>query len=405
MEKIALKHDLDEELAIARQKIESLQNRVVQMESEHDHAKAIASALRQSEERYKYFFENSPMGIYRTTPDGRILLCNPQLIKMLGYDSLEELRTRNLEAEGFDPQSPRSRFKELVEMQGEVKASEAAWRRKNGSIIYIRENARAVKDEDGDIICYEGTVEDITERKQLEKTKEDFISSAAHELRTPLTALQGYLTLLEKEHHGVLGKEQTYVEKLVRAAKKLHDVVEDLLSVIKLEHRPKMEFLPFEISPIIDEVVNEWRIKAKNDNKTLFVEMHEDYLLSGNPDHTKKIISNLVGNALKYTESGAVIKISCKKSITESGPIATICVQDNGVGIAKDYHQSIFEKFFRVPNALSIKAGGTGLGLYIVKQLVEMQKGRIWVDSELGIGSRFCFTLQLLEESKQLPLI
>jgi len=96
MEKIALKHDLDEELAIARQKIESLQNRVVQMESEHDHAKAIASALRQSEERYKYFFENSPMGIYRTTPDGRILLCNPQLIKMLGFDSLEESHVRIL---------------------------------------------------------------------------------------------------------------------------------------------------------------------------------------------------------------------------------------------------------------------------------------------------------------------
>jgi PAS domain S-box-containing protein len=131
--------------------------------------KKAEEAQKESEERYRNFFENAPLGIYRTTPDGQILLANPALIRMLGFSSLEELAQRNLEKEGFEPQYRREEFKKHLEKEGEVQGLEAAWVRSDGSTIFVRENARAVKKEDGSIQYYEGMVEDITEHKKAEE--------------------------------------------------------------------------------------------------------------------------------------------------------------------------------------------------------------------------------------------
>jgi PAS domain S-box-containing protein len=124
--------------------------------------------LRESEERFRKVFENSVIGLYRTTPDGRILLANPSLIKMLGYTSFEELRERNLEESWYEPGYPRNEFKKRIEEDGVVVGLESGWRREDGTTLFIRESARAVRDEDGNTLYYEGTVEDITERKKAE---------------------------------------------------------------------------------------------------------------------------------------------------------------------------------------------------------------------------------------------
>src|SRR3989338_2022981 len=383
MDKIAIKNDQDYEISILRERISELEG--------------LTERLRQSEERYRYFFETSPVGIYRTTPEGRILLCNQRLLDMLGYDSFEGIKDRDLEGDGSEPYYPRARFKQLLKIKGEAEILEAAWIKKDGSIIYVRENARAVKDKNGEIIYYEGRVEDITERKNLEQAKEDFISTAAHELRTPLTSLQGYLALLDKEHHGLADKEQAYINKLVKAAHRLHEIVEDLLSVIRLDHRPNVDLVAFQLEPVMEEAANEWRLKAKEERKSIILETQGDYVIQGEPEYTKKIISNLIGNAVKYTENGGTIRITNSRSADDNQPMVLVTVEDNGVGIAKEHHQDIFTKFFRAPNPLSVKAGGTGLGLYIVRQLVEIQRGRIWVNSEVGRGSKFTFTMPLRE--------
>ncbi len=125
--------------------------------------------LSYSEERYKELFENSPLGIYRTTPDGQILLANSALIHMLGYSSFKELAKRNLEKEGFEPDYPRSQFKEIMEKEGEVKGLESAWLRRDRTATFVCENAKAIRDEKGKILYYEGTVEDITEKKKAEE--------------------------------------------------------------------------------------------------------------------------------------------------------------------------------------------------------------------------------------------
>ena len=131
--------------------------------------KRAEEASRESEERYRTLFENSPVGIYRTTADGRILAGNPAFAQMLGYSSSEELASRNLNAPDFEPQYSRDQFTEKLEKEGRITGLESEWRRRDGSVILVRENARAIQDEDGQILYYEGTVEDITERKRAEE--------------------------------------------------------------------------------------------------------------------------------------------------------------------------------------------------------------------------------------------
>ena len=121
------------------------------------------------QEQIRSFIENLPLGVYRTTPDGRVLMANPTLLRMLGYDSWEELAFRNLEGEGFEVGHPRSAFCQQIEREGEARGLEAAWKRRDGSVIFVRESARAFRAHDGRVLYYDGIVEDVTERRRLEE--------------------------------------------------------------------------------------------------------------------------------------------------------------------------------------------------------------------------------------------
>ncbi|MFB3920848.1 MAG: PAS domain S-box protein [Terriglobia bacterium] len=131
--------------------------------------KRAEAALRESEERFRSLVENSPIGIYRTTPEGKILMANPALVKMLGYTSVAELESRNLEEEGFEPSYRRTDFKRQVEGHGQFRGLEASWKRRDGSVIHVRESAIAVRAFNGHVLYYDGIVEDITERRRAEE--------------------------------------------------------------------------------------------------------------------------------------------------------------------------------------------------------------------------------------------
>ncbi|OYV97048.1 MAG: hypothetical protein B7Z68_04355, partial [Acidobacteria bacterium 21-70-11] len=133
--------------------------------------KRAQAALHESEARFRSLFDNSPIGIYRTTPDGEILDANPALLAMLGYATLDELRQRNLEDTGFEPEYPRARFEEAIQRDGHVRGLEARWKRKDGELLVVRENALAIRGSDGKILFYEGAVEDVTERTRAEDAR------------------------------------------------------------------------------------------------------------------------------------------------------------------------------------------------------------------------------------------
>ncbi len=156
------------------------------------------TALHETEERFRHLYENATVGLYRTTPDGRILMANPAAVDMLGYDSFEELAGRDLEDTGYEPGYPRRRFKEMIEEQGEVHGLESAWKRKDGSTIYVRESARAYYDDDGHIKYYEGSVEDITEQKE-----------AVTQLRRHMENME-YIAGTAREFMELEGREKAY---------------------------------------------------------------------------------------------------------------------------------------------------------------------------------------------------
>ncbi len=131
--------------------------------------KRSGEALRESEERFRSLFENATVGFYRTTPDGCVLMVNPALVKMLGYSRAEELTSRNLENDGFEPGYPRSEFRERIEREGVLKELEAVWKKRDGSSILVCESARVIRASDGKVLYYDGTVEEITERKRAEE--------------------------------------------------------------------------------------------------------------------------------------------------------------------------------------------------------------------------------------------
>jgi PAS domain S-box-containing protein len=172
--------------------------------------KLVEGALGESEEQHRNLFENVPTGIYRITPDGHILMANPALIRMLGYSSFEELTSRTLENdERFGPAYPQSQFKEL---EGEVRGLESAWVRRDGTMIFVRENARAIRGEDGAVLYYEGTVEDITERERVEEalreSEERYRTLVEHtyDLITE-TNIDGRYLYASPKHKDVLGYE------------------------------------------------------------------------------------------------------------------------------------------------------------------------------------------------------
>jgi len=178
--------------------------------------KQAEKALRKSEERFRGIFENSLVGLYQTTPDGRILTANPALVRMLGYSSFEELTARNLEQEGFETDYPRSEFKRRIKAEGQIIGLESAWRKRDETTLFIRESAQAIRDDAGNILYYQGTVEDITECKKAEaelcqeRDKAQKYLDVAGVLFLVLDA-KGIVTLINRKGCELLGYEENNI--------------------------------------------------------------------------------------------------------------------------------------------------------------------------------------------------
>jgi PAS domain S-box-containing protein len=233
----------------------------------------------------------------------------------------------------------------------------------------------------------------ISKEKEFIEAKNEFVSLTTHELRTPLTAIKGYLSMILSGDSGkISNKQEQYFGKAYQATERLVNLVEDLLDVVRIdEERVIINPIPCCINNIITESLEGYSMKAKTKNITL--EFHSDSSIQvmADPEKVKHVLCNLVDNAIKYTKERGkvVVTLQTKKNDLIIG------VRDTGVGIQTKHLKNIFDRFVRVPNSLSVKAGGTGLGLYIVRSFVEKQGGTIWVTSQINKGSTFYFSLPL----------
>lgn len=243
---------------------------------------------------------------------------------------------------------------------------------------------------------------DISSAKAAERQRDEFISTASHEMRTPVAAIEGYVALaINPKVATIDDKARQYLTKAQESAQHLGKLFQDLLSTTKLEegklpNRPEV----FDMTELVHSVVDELHFKAEKKQVALVAQQSAVsggttvqpilYVLA-DPERIQEVLTNLVDNALKFTEKGEV-----KISIEGNDKTITVGVHDSGIGIAPEDLPHIFQKFYRIDNSKTRTIGGTGLGLYICRQIIELYQGRMWVESKPEEGSHFYFSLPRL---------
>lgn len=231
-------------------------------------------------------------------------------------------------------------------------------------------------------------LQDVTHFKELDRIKSEFVSTVSHDLRTPLTTIQGYISLLDRV--GPLNEQQVeFVDRIRTSVADITDLISELLDLGRIEAGYDLEMEPLHLEDIISDVVRELRSLAAEKDQDLSWDEQTLPPIQGNPRRLRQVIENLVGNAIKYTDVGGRIAVRTQ----HDGNHVMTRVSDDGIGIPLADQPYIFERFYRVESDETEDIKGTGLGLTIVKSVVEKHGGRVWVESRPGAGSTFTFVL------------
>jgi len=390
-----------------------------------DKIKSQMTELRNAEKKYRSIFENAVEGIFQSTPEGRFISTNPAMAHILGYDSPEEALAAYSDIQNqlhFHLQD-RENFLVLLGEKGRITGFETQIYRKDASMIWISVSARIVRDAEGKVLYYEGTVEDITERKKAEEAlqraydelevkmaertaelavakeraeaadrlKSAFLASMSHELRTPLNSIIGFTGIILQELAGPLNDEQTKQLNMVRnSSRHLLDLINDVLDISKIEAgQLEITSEPFDMREAIEKVVRTVTPLAEKKGLALVAEVAPQVgQITSDRRRVEQILINLTNNAIKFTEEG-VVCVECE--VNDSWLVTRVV--DTGIGIKPEDVGKLFKAFQQVDTGLARVKEGTGLGLSICKKLLEMLGGEIWVESEWGVGSTFTFTL------------
>jgi DNA-binding response OmpR family regulator/nitrogen-specific signal transduction histidine kinase len=244
----------------------------------------------------------------------------------------------------------------------------------------------------GDFLGVVTVLRDITKEVESDRAKSEFVSTVSHELRTPMTAIKGYTDLLHAGAVGSINKEQKRFLGIIRSnADRLTALINDLLDISRMDAgRVRFEPQPMQVGEVVSDVVNALAVQADTKQQTLTYEVVGGLPdVVGDRDRLNQVVTNLVGNAIRYTPEGGEVEVH----VYPVEGAVRVDVRDTGIGIAPDDLGHIFERFYRSDHPLVQETSGTGLGLSISKMFVEMHGGRVWVESELGKGSTFTFIL------------
>ncbi len=360
-------------------------------------------ALRESEARYRALFDRVPLGLYRTAPDGRILDANPTLVEMLGCPDRATLLATNT-ADYYVNAETRRYVQEQLHRDGIIRDFEMQLRRRDGKLIWVRDNARAVRDEEGRLLYYEGILSDISHWKQMERymmrterlAAMGYIATMlAHEIKNPLQAIQSNLELMaeyplspeeRRESLNICGQE---VERLV-------EITQRVLGLARTEHEA---YRPFSIIQVVEDtlkLLNEPLRKAE-----ICVTTHLPADLPpalGAPQQIGRVLLNLMINAIEAMPTGGRLEItaSLERGLKADQQVLSLTLTDNGPAIPAEYMERIFDPFF------TTKPGGTGLGLFVSHNIVQQHGGTLRVENLEGDqGVAFTLTLPLAPTGHQ----
>jgi PAS domain S-box-containing protein len=359
--------------------------------------------LRESEEKYRFLFEKSPVSILLIDIQGKIEDCNPALEKLIDYDKNALIGKNYNSINVVLPEYLPILFKRLkVIAKGEsVHPIDIQLRKKDGSLIWVTIESTLVKLGEKPVLMV--MVHDISKTKELEiKLKElnemrkEFIDRASHELKTPITTVYGAYQLLDLLHKDNFNPEQLELLEMASiGTKRIKKLVDDLLDVSLMESKTfKLHKSKTNISAIIINCIKEMKYFSNKRNHQINIDIIPDLYMNIDESRIELVLTNIISNAIKYTPPNGKISIKLKSD----AHFAHIEIKDTGVGLTKEEIDNLFKKFSIIESPLKkdldMDLGSTGLGLFLSKEIVKLHRGDIWAESEgKGKGSTFIFKI------------
>ncbi|MBI4324583.1 MAG: PAS domain-containing protein [Chloroflexi bacterium] len=342
---------------------------------------AAAQALAQQQAWFNSMLE----GLLLLDREGRVQLVNQALERMFGLKGdprgqtvLEAFRLHQLPD-----------LIDRVAREGQVLGFEIELPGLEKRCVEI--NAAAIRDREGRPHGMTLIFHDLTRLKQLENTRQEFVANVSHELRTPLTLIKGCVeTLIDgaKDDPAVATR---FLQTIQKHTDRLVYLIEDLLTISKLESgQIVLNLHAVPLRPITERVLDDLLARAAEKKVRILNEVPPGIVVRADSDRLQQVLFNLVENAIKYGQAEGVVTVGARR---DDQPTVEIWVRDNGPGIPPEATERIFERFYRVDRARAREQGGTGLGLSIVKHIVQTHGGEVWVESKLGQGATFYFTL------------
>jgi PAS domain S-box-containing protein len=361
------------------------------------------AALRLSEERFRRAFDDAPIGMALMGLEGRWLKVNRALCDMIGYAEVELVET-DLHAVTHpeDLETELGLLRQVLAGELPSYQMEKRYLHKNGSLVYVIASVSLVRDANGIPVYFLKQIENITQRREIDRMKGEFISTVSHELRTPLTSIRGSLGLITA---GVLGKLPEKAGEMVKIAyqncERLVRIINDILDVEKIKSGG-MEL------HIANVPVDAFLQQALAVNQGFGLKYLVRFVLETVPAHVElladsdrlmQVMANLLSNAAKFSSRGA--EVSVRASVR--GTHVRIEVEDRGLGIPEEFRARVFDKFAQADSSTSRHFEGTGLGLSITRQLVEAMGGTIGFSTITGQGTTFYFELPRADQALQAP--
>lgn len=354
-------------------------------------------------------FEYAVWGMFHTTAAGQYLAANTALARIYGYDSAGDLliALRDIAEQLYVDPYRRTVFIEGMRTSGAISGFESQVYRRDGTIIWISESCREVRSVDGHMLYYEGSVEDISKRKQIEadlhaakeqaeeanRAKIKFLALMGHELRTPLNAVIGFSQLMRDRSLGPLAPRYAeYADFINDSGTKLLSSINDVLELVALESRELVvENGPISVDRLFSSVVCEQAEKIRQKGLDVRHDVLSDHAaLIADPRLMKKALKNLLSNAIRFTETGGRVTISARN--TGSGGLS-ISVADTGCGMNETEIARACEPFSQAEALMTRRHEGMGIGLAIAKAAVELHQGFLFIRSELGVGTEVILEL------------
>ena len=348
--------------------------------------------LKKSQERFRTIFESNIVGLVISDLDERILETNDAFLKIIGY-SRAEVEAGQVTWSAITPPEydtlDRSMVHQVLKL-GYVQPFEKEYVRRDGTRVPVLVGAARINPESTTSISF---ALDISKQKATERRKDEFMGMASHELKTPLAVQKLYIHMLTKEVADQnLEGLSNLVQKIERQTEKLDTIVADMLDIVRVEaDRIVLNRTVFDPDQLLREIIEE--MSLVHTHSSMQVGGAVGASLYGDRERIGQVFTNLISNAVKYSPAGKPIVIHASQKDGK----AEFCVQDFGIGIAKEDLPHVFDRFYRVEGASEHTYPGMGVGLFIACDILKRHQGRIWVTSKKGGGSSFYFELPLAE--------